>query len=223
MNDVKRLRVAILGCTGSIGAQALDVCRQHIDKLEVVAVSVHRNTKGLVRAAREFGVRSACVADPAHANDPILEELPASCELTSGSSALAALCERDDVDCVLNAVVGAAGLSASIAALKAGKRLALANKESLVVGGDLIMPLAAPDQLLPVDSEHGAIFQCLVGDRRSPLHAIWLTCSGHLLRQEPQLPRARDGRPGTSPSCVVHGSQDFHRLRDAHEQRARAY
>lgn len=178
MSDGKRLRVAILGCTGSIGAQALDVCRQHIDKLEVVAVSSHQNTKGLVRAAREFGVRCACIADSSHAHDPILAELPASCELTAGSSALAALCERDDVDCVLNAVVGAAGLSASVSALKAGKRLALANKESLIVGGDLIMPLAAHDQLLPVDSEHGAIFQCLVGDRRSPVHAIWLTCSG---------------------------------------------
>ena len=178
MTDSNRLRVAVLGCTGSIGRQTLDVCRQHADALEVVALSVHGNTTGLVRAAREFNVHGACVTDPAHANDPALTELPDGCALVTGADALVDLCTRDDVDCVLNAVVGAAGLQASHAALIAGKRLALANKESLVVGGDLLMPLAAPDQLLPVDSEHGAIFQCLVGERRNRIHAIWLTCSG---------------------------------------------
>ena len=174
----ERMRIAVLGCTGSIGRQTLDVCRQNPDKLEVVALSVHGSTEGLVAAARAFGARSVCVSDPAHAADPVLDELPESCELSVGPDALIELCERDDVDCVLNAVVGAAGLRASYAALRAGKRLALANKESLVVGGDLLMPLAAPDQLLPVDSEHGAIFQCLVGEQRSRVHAIWLTCSG---------------------------------------------
>lgn len=174
----ERMRIVVLGCTGSIGRQTLDVCRQNPDKLDVVALSVHGSTDGLVEAARAFGARSVCVSDPAHAADPVLDELPDSCELSVGPDALIELCERDDVDCVLNAVVGAAGLRASYAALRAGKRLALANKESLVVGGDLLMPLAARDQLLPVDSEHGAIFQCLVGEQRSRVHAIWLTCSG---------------------------------------------
>ena len=174
----ERMRIVVLGCTGSIGRQTLDVCRQNPDKLDVVALSVHGSTDGLVEAARAFGARSACVSDPAHAADPVLDELPETCELSVGPDALIELCERDDVDCVLNAVVGAAGLRASYAALRAGKCLALANKESLVVGGDLLMPLAAPDQLLPVDSEHGAIFQCLVGEQRSRVHAIWLTCSG---------------------------------------------
>ncbi|WP_241146142.1 1-deoxy-D-xylulose-5-phosphate reductoisomerase [[Collinsella] massiliensis] len=174
----ERMRIAVLGCTGSIGRQTLDVCRQNPDKLDVVALSVHGSTDGLVEAARTFGARSVCVSDPAHAADPVLDELPDSCELLVGPDGLIELCERDDVDCVLNAVVGAAGLRASYAALRAGKRLALANKESLVVGGDLLMPLAARDQLLPVDSEHGAIFQCLVGEQRSRVHAIWLTCSG---------------------------------------------
>ena len=178
MSEQTKLRVAVLGCTGSIGRQTLDVCRQHADKLEVVALSVHRSTIGLVRAAHEFNPSCVCVADESHGSDAVLDQLPAGCELTLGADALVDLCTRDDVDCVLNAVVGAAGLRASYETLKAGKRLALANKESLVVGGDLIMPLAAPDQLLPVDSEHGAIFQCLVGERTSPLHAIWLTCSG---------------------------------------------
>ncbi len=84
----------------------------------------------------------------------------------------------DDCDAVLVSIVGAAGLAASHAALTSGKRLALANKESLVVGGDLLMPLARPGQLLPVDSEHGAIFQCLIGEDAREAHCIWLTCSG---------------------------------------------
>ncbi|MDO4436670.1 MAG: 1-deoxy-D-xylulose-5-phosphate reductoisomerase [Coriobacteriaceae bacterium] len=173
-----RVRVAILGCTGSIGMQALDVCRQHSDKLEVVALSAHSRTKELVAAAREFDVHAACVTDETHAQDPVLGELPSDCELLVGPDGAPALAQRDDVDVVLVAIVGAAGLAASHAVLKSGKRLALANKESLVVGGDLLMPLAAPGQLLPVDSEHGAIYQCLMGENPREAHCIWLTCSG---------------------------------------------
>ncbi len=178
MTDSKRLRVAILGCTGSIGLQALDVCRQHADALEVTALSAHHNTDALVAAAREFAPRAVAVTDAAHAADPILAELPAECALVTGEDALAELAASDEVDAVVVAVVGAIGLEASRAALVAGKRLALANKESLVVGGDLLMPLAAPGQLVPVDSEHSAIFQCLMAGARDEVHAIWLTCSG---------------------------------------------
>ena len=165
-HSAPRLRVAILGCTGSIGTQALDVCRQHPDDLELVA------------NAREFGIRRAVVTDPAHASDPVLNELPVTCALSTGKEGVLDLVRHDDVDCVLNAIVGSAGLEASHAALCAGKRLALANKETLVVGGDLLMPLAAPGQLLPVDSEHNAIYQCLMGDNPRDVHCIWLTCSG---------------------------------------------
>ena len=178
MIQTPRLRVAILGCTGSIGRQALDVCRQHADRLEVVALTAHTGTEALGGAAREFGVRAVAITDPGHARDAVLGELPSGCELLDGHGALAELVARDDVDCVLNSVMGAAGLEASYASLKAGKRLALANKESLVVGGDLLMPLAAPGQMLPVDSEHNAIFQCLEGERKDEVHTIWLTCSG---------------------------------------------
>ena len=173
-----RQRVAILGCTGSIGAQALDVCRQHADKLQVVALSAHTRVRELVAAAREFGAARVAVTDPAHAGDPALSDLPAGTRARCGAQAAVDICLEDDVDTVLVAIVGAAGLAASHAVLTAGKRLALANKESLVVGGELLMPLARPGQLLPVDSEHSAIFQCRQGEDPARVHRIWLTCSG---------------------------------------------
>ena len=173
-----RIRVAILGCTGSIGTQALDVCRQHSDKLQVVAISAHSRMSDLVAFAREFDVHAVGVTDSLHAADSILGELPQGCELLTGPSAAVDLALRDDCDVVLVSIVGAAGLEASHAVLTSGKRLALANKESLVVGGDLLMPLASSGQLLPVDSEHGAIFQCLMGENPREAHCIWLTCSG---------------------------------------------
>ena len=174
-----RLRVAILGCTGSIGTQALDVCRQHADRLQVTALSVNSSTSELVAAAREFSVSAVAVADVAHGDDAVLQELPEGTKLGVGAQAVCELARRDDVDCVLVAIVGAAGLEASHAALTSSKRLALANKESLVVGGDLLMPLAQPGQLIPVDSEHSAIFQCLQ-DKESAksLTKILLTASG---------------------------------------------
>lgn len=177
-SEGKKLRIAVLGCTGSVGTQALDVCRQHADALEVVALSAHSRTAELVEAARALHVSHVVVTDPAHAHDPVLSELPAGCELSCGAEALAEVPALPEVDCVLNAVVGAAGLAMSYETIKAGKRLALANKESLVVGGDLLMPMCAPNQILPVDSEHSAIFQCLEGEDASRIHAIWLTCSG---------------------------------------------
>lgn len=178
MTEGQRTRVAVFGCTGSIGTQTLDVCRQHSDRLEVTAITCHGRTEALVEAAREFGVAAVGVTDRHHAADPVLDELPEGCELITGMDALREIAQRDDVDVVMVSVVGAAGLLASDAVLRSGKRLALANKESLVVGGDLLMPLAAPGQLLPVDSEHSAIFQCLEGERRLDLSCIWLTCSG---------------------------------------------
>ncbi len=174
----ERIRVAILGCTGSIGSQALDVCRKHADKLHVVALTAHTQTEALVVAAREFEVAHVAVTDEAHRNDPILSELPACCELSFGPQELPAFARLEDADTVLVSVVGAAGLEASHAALTSGKRLALANKEPLVSAGDLLMPLAAPGQLIPVDSEHSAIFQCMMAGERREAHLIWLTCSG---------------------------------------------
>ena len=176
MSDIKR--IAILGCTGSIGTQTLDVARQHRDRVQVVALSAHTKTAELVAAAREFGVARVCVTDPAHASDPILGELPDGCELRQGMDAAIDMCLADEVDIACVSVVGAAGLACAYDLIRAGKVVALSNKESLVVGGDLIMPLVRPGQLLPVDSEHSAIFQCYLGERRDETHCIWLTCSG---------------------------------------------
>ena len=172
------LRVAILGCSGSIGSQTLDVCRMHSDKVEVVALSVFGSADTLVAAAREFGAKCVCVADERHGADPVLGELPQGCKLLVGAQGLTELAVLDDVDCVVNALVGAAGIHAGYQALKAGKVLAYANKESIIVAGDLLMPLAEPGMLIPVDSEHSAIFQCLMGERTREAKRLWLTCSG---------------------------------------------
>ena len=172
------LRVAVLGCSGSIGMQTLDVFRQHPDRLKVVALSVNSSCERLVEAAREFGARHLAVADSSRKDDVALDELPTGCDLGFGPDAVMALAELPDADCVVNAVVGEAGMAAGYAALRADKTLAYANKESIVVAGDLLIPLAKPGRLIPVDSEHSAIYQCLVGERDADLARIWLTCSG---------------------------------------------
>lgn len=172
------VRVAVLGCTGSIGSQTLDVCRRHADRVRVVALSANVSTAALVKAAREFGARHVALADAPRATDPVMSELPPTCEVGLGEQAVTELAELPDVDVVVNALVGFVGIHAGYAALKAGKSLAYANKESVVCGGDLLMPLASPGQLLPVDSEHSAIFQCLVGERSEDVSRLWLTCSG---------------------------------------------
>jgi 1-deoxy-D-xylulose-5-phosphate reductoisomerase len=176
VSDAPPLRVAVLGSTGSIGRQALDVAGRFPGRIRVVALAANSSRDLVAEQARRFGVRHVAIADPAAALAPA--DLPPGCACEMGSSAVVALAALPDVDMVLNALVGAAGLRASEAALRAGKRLALANKESLVVGGDLLMPLAAPGQLIPVDSEHTAIFQCLIGEPAQALERIWLTASG---------------------------------------------
>lgn len=172
------VRVAVLGCTGSIGVQTLDVCRRHADKVKVTALCANSSAQALVAAAREFGVAHVAIGDVAHAEDPVLQELPKGCELSVGEEAVSALATLPDVDIVVNALVGFAGIHAGYQALLADKVLAYANKESIVCGGDLLMPLAKPGKLIPVDSEHSAIFQCLVGERSEDVARIWLTCSG---------------------------------------------
>jgi len=171
---VSRLRVVVLGSTGSIGRQALQVADRFPDRIEIVGLAAHSSGELLAEQARAWRVDDVVLAD----TDARCGELPDSCRLASGADALAELAALPEADLVLNALVGAAGLRASCAALSAGKRLALANKESLVVGGDLLMPMAAPGQLIPVDSEHTAIFQCLLGEPPDALARVWLTASG---------------------------------------------
>ncbi len=173
-----RIRVAVLGCSGSIGRQTLDVCRRHRDRVSVVALSVNSSTGELVAAAREFGVSHLAVADVTRSNDPILAEAPEGSLVDFGPEAVVRLASLPEVDVVVNALVGFAGMHSGYEALRAGKTLAYANKESIVCGGDLLMPLVRDGKLIPVDSEHSAIFQCLVGERHKDLSRIWLTCSG---------------------------------------------
>ena len=191
-------RIAVLGSTGSIGTQTLDVVRRHPDKLEVVALACGTRAEELLSQARAFDVRWLAVGDERLAGEPIADALrdqARSGQLGFGAGAVAGLVKLPDVDVVVNALVGEAGLRASYETLAAGKVLALANKESLVVGGDLIMPLAArlderrraeglapahgpAGALMPIDSEHGAIYQCLIGEAKCEVSRLWVTASG---------------------------------------------
>ncbi len=168
-------RVAILGSTGSIGTQTLDVIAQHPDKLEAVALAVGRRTDEAIAQARAAGV---CYVAIGIKDAPAPTVDTTGIEVSFGSDAVVALCRLPEVDVVVNALVGAAGLQASLETLAAGKVLALANKESLVVGGDLVMPQATHETLLPIDSEHGAIYQCLLGEDPREVRRLWVTASG---------------------------------------------
>ncbi len=192
-------RIVILGSTGSIGTQTVDVVRQHSDELEIVGLAVHTRVGDMLAQAREHGVCHLAVGDARLADDPIAEEVRAQAGAQGswgfGMDAVVDLVRLPEVDVVVNALVGAAGLRASYETLHAGKVLALANKESLVVGGDLIMPLAAQvdaarraagvapasgpaGALMPIDSEHGAIYQCLLGESEREVSRLWVTASG---------------------------------------------
>ncbi len=173
----ERLRVAILGSTGSIGRQALQVAAAHPERIEVVALAADSSFELVAEQARAFGVRDVALAD-LEAAVGAREILGGKSEVTAGPEAVVALASHADADVVLNALVGAVGLRATVAALESGKTLALANKESLVVGGELVMRLVSPGQLLPVDSEHSAIFQCYLGEDARDATRIWLTASG---------------------------------------------
>ena len=164
------LKVVLLGATGSIGRQTVDVVRRNPDKVELVAVAARTSADELVGLAREFPtIRHIALADESLKATFAADAVPAGCEVTFGREAVDALASLPEADCVLNALVGFSGMRASYNALSCGHELALANKESLVVAGDLIMPLARPGKLLPVDSEHSAIFQCFFGKTREEL------------------------------------------------------
>jgi 1-deoxy-D-xylulose-5-phosphate reductoisomerase len=171
------IRVAILGSTGSIGRQALQVAAAHPERIEVVALAAHANAALIAEQATSFGVGHIALSN-AEAAAQAREALGRSVSVAEGAAAVVELATLPEVDVVLNALVGAAGLRATVAALSAGKVLALANKESLVVGGELVMRLAKPGALLPVDSEHSAIFQCYLGEHAEEVSRIWLTASG---------------------------------------------
>jgi len=181
-----RKNVVILGATGSIGSSTLQVLREHKDKLKLVGVAARSNYEALAQICEEFGVRHAALGDAsiyAEAKSSFGPEV----SLTCGESGLTEIVTLPEADIVLIAVVGACGLRPALAAIEAGKDIALANKELLVLGGAHVIEAAQRKgvRLLPTDSEHNAIFQCLEGQRQEHLHKIILTASGGQFRDIP--------------------------------------
>ena len=184
-----RKRVVLLGATGSIGENTLRVIAAHPDKLELVAVAAHSNWRKLAGIARDFGVRQVGLFDPA-ASAAVRahpSEFPAGTRFHDGLAGLVDLAQLPEADIVLVAVVGTTGLRPALAALEAGKDLALASKEILVLAGKFVMETARRRQarLLPVDSEHNAVFQCIEGHSQAELSRIILTASGGAFRDWP--------------------------------------
>ena len=178
--EKKKQQLCILGSTGSIGTQALDVVRQHPDRYEVYCLTANNSVEKLARQAREFKPAAVVIANEAHyeALQELLRDEPI--KVYAGKEALEQIVSADPIDMVLAAMVGFSGLVPTIKAIESHKKICLANKETLVVAGELICRLAKENRvpILPVDSEHSAIFQSIVGDADNEIEKILLTCSG---------------------------------------------
>ncbi len=173
-------KIAILGSTGSIGTQALEVIEEHADKFQVEVLTANGNADLLIEQAIKFKPNVVVIADEAKYKKVEEALWEHDIKTYAGNDALAQVVEMDEIDVVLTALVGYAGLLPTINAIKAKKTIALANKETLVVAGELINKLAIENKvaILPVDSEHSAIFQCLVGEFQNKIEKIYLTASG---------------------------------------------
>lgn len=179
-------RIALLGSTGSIGVQTLDIVRENPEQFEITALVANRNWEQLAAQAIEFDADCVVIGDEQYYS-PLKEALAATdVKVYAGAKAMEEVAAASNVDVVVNSLVGYAGLLPTVAAVKQGKKIALANKETLVVGGELVMRLAEEHRapILPVDSEHSAIFQCLVGEQ-SPVRRLILTASGGAFRDTP--------------------------------------
>lgn len=173
-------KIAILGSTGSIGKQALDVVKQHSDLFEVELLTANNSSELLIRQALEFKPNSVVICNP-DKYDEVADALqPHDIKVFAGMDSVCDLVGAEDIDIVLTALVGFSGLRPTVAAIKAGKVIALANKETLVAGGPVVTALAKKYKtpILPVDSEHSAIFQCLMGAAGNAVEKIHLTASG---------------------------------------------
>lgn len=182
-----RQKIALLGSTGSIGRQTLDVVRANPELFEVTTLVCNSGWEQLAAQAREFRPDSVVVCDKScygPLSDALVDE---PIKVYAGEDAACQVAGGGEVDCVVNAIVGYAGLAPTLAALDAGKKLALANKESIVVAGDIVTRLSVEKRapVIPVDSEHSAIFQCLTGER-APIRRIILTASGGPFRTMPE-------------------------------------
>lgn len=176
----EKKKVAILGSTGSIGTQALDVIKANPQSFEVEVLTAQSNADLLIQQAIEYNPNCVVIGDESK-RQIVLDALQKrDIKVFAGLDALAQVVQMESIDMVLTALVGYAGLKPTIAAIKAGKQIALANKETLVVAGDLVTSLAKENavNIYPVDSEHSAIFQCLVGEFHNPVEKIYLTASG---------------------------------------------
>ena len=182
----EKRQLAILGSTGSIGTQALEVVSEHSDLFEVYALTANNQVDLLINQARKYMPEVVVIANERKYPElkEALEDLPI--KVWAGADAIAQMVQSEPIDMVLTAMVGYSGLRPTISAIKAGKAIALANKETLVVAGELIMKLAAEHKvpILPVDSEHSAIFQCLTGAYDNPIEKILLTASGGPFRRK---------------------------------------
>lgn len=179
--DMNKQQICILGSTGSIGTQALDVIAQHSDLYEAYCLTANNSVEKLAEQARRFNPACVVIANEAHYDrlTELLSDRP-DIKVYAGAEALNQVVEADPVNIVLASMVGFSGLVPTIHAIKAGKKIALANKETLVVAGELMLKLVQQYHvdLLPVDSEHSAIFQSLVGENMNEVERILLTCSG---------------------------------------------
>ncbi len=188
-------QIAILGSTGSIGTQTLDVVRQHPDRFSVFMISANNSAALLVEQALAFHVPHVVICNPSK-YDEVRSALPASIQVHLGIEAACQLVQDAAVDVVVAAMVGFSGLRPTLAAIRSGKTIALANKETLVAAGQLVMDEArrCHASIYPVDSEHSAIFQCLAGAEGNPVHLIHLTASGGPFRTWSRSEIAKAGR-----------------------------
>ena len=181
-------RLTILGSTGSIGTQTLDIVRRNSERFRITSLVAHSRWQELAEQAREFAVESVVIGDKSHYKS-LKEALQGTnIEVMAGSEAIEEVARSYRSDTVVNALVGYAGLHPTYLAIESGKRIALANKETLVVGGDIIMAAAKRKgvEILPIDSEHSAIMQCLEGEQRRSIRNLIVTCSGGALRNIPR-------------------------------------
>lgn len=180
-------RLTILGSTGSIGVNALQVVSKAPDKFKVQYLTAKRNAELLISQACQYHPRAVAIKDLSQVNKVAAALKSQGIEVLAGEEGIRSICQAADVDLVLNAIVGSAGLLPTYYALQAGKNLALANKESLVMAGEIITALCQRQKLtiLPVDSEHSAIFQCLVGEEHRTIKTLYITGSGGPFRELP--------------------------------------
>ncbi len=177
---MEKRRIAILGSTGSIGRQALDVIRQHRDLFEVELLTANNSSELLVSQAIEFDANSVVICNEDRYREVAEALQPHYIKVFAGMKSVCDLVTGDNIDIVLTSMVGFSGLESTVAAVKAGKTIALANKETLVAAGEIVIDLALQNNahILPVDSEHSAIFQCLMGSAGADIEKIHLTASG---------------------------------------------